>query len=80
MNRADGRFILLGSASKDLLLMSNETLAGRIVYIELTLFFITRSIILLIFERSFIIILLQPWHVNIGKRLVKSLKVYFIPL
>ena len=31
-NRINGRFILLGSASKDLLLMSNETLAGRIVY------------------------------------------------
>ncbi|MCD6450055.1 MAG: ATP-binding protein [Thermotogaceae bacterium] len=35
-NRWNGRFILLGSASPDLLFLSNETLAGRIVYLELT--------------------------------------------
>lgn len=34
--RAPGRFILLGSASPDLLRQSSETLAGRIVYTELT--------------------------------------------
>jgi hypothetical protein len=28
------------------------------------------------FERSFIVRLLQPWHSNIGKRLVKSSKIY----
>lgn len=28
------------------------------------------------FERSFIVRLLQPWHANIGKRLVKSPKIY----
>ncbi len=39
LNRQNGRFILLGSASKDLLLLSNETLAGRIIYNELTPFF-----------------------------------------
>lgn len=39
LNRQNGRFILLGSASKDLLLHSNETLAGRIIYNELTPFF-----------------------------------------
>jgi predicted AAA+ superfamily ATPase len=38
-NRENGRFILLGSAGKDLLLLSNETLAGRIAYLELTPFF-----------------------------------------
>ena len=37
-NRSNGRFILLGSASQHLLFLSNETLAGRIVYLELTPF------------------------------------------
>ena len=37
-NRAPGRFILLGSASPQLLYLSNETLAGRIVYLELNPF------------------------------------------
>lgn len=35
-HRVPGRFILLGSASPDLLKNSSETLAGRIVYLELT--------------------------------------------
>ena len=164
LNRVNGRFILLGSASKDLLLMSNETLAGRIVYTELTPFlynevsdiadfrahwlrggyplaftqsddvvrsqwmksflsaYVERDLrmlglgsssnevhrllymlasahgnlmnsnslsnslglsamtvrnILSYFEMSFIVRFLQPWHANIGKRLVKSPKVYF---
>ena len=34
--RLAGRFLLLGSASMDLLRQSGETLAGRIAYIELT--------------------------------------------
>lgn len=37
-NRVNGRFILLGSARPELLFFSNETLAGRIVYLELTPF------------------------------------------
>src|SRR5665647_161431 len=37
-NRVNSRFILLGSASPQLLFLSNETLAGRIVYLELTPF------------------------------------------
>ncbi len=37
-NRVNGRFILLGSASPELLYLSNETLAGRIVHMELTTF------------------------------------------
>lgn len=37
-NRVNGRFILLGSASPELLFQSNETLAGRIVSYELTPF------------------------------------------
>lgn len=37
-NRSNSRFILLGSASPQLLFLSNETLAGRIVYLELTPF------------------------------------------
>jgi uncharacterized protein len=35
-NRNPGRFIILGSASPDLLKQSSETLAGRIAYIELS--------------------------------------------
>ncbi len=34
-NRKSGRFLLLGSASKDLLRQSSESLAGRISYLEL---------------------------------------------
>ncbi len=37
-NRSNGRFILLGSASPDLLVKSAETLAGRIAYIEINPF------------------------------------------
>ena len=33
--RIPGRFILLGSASRELIMLSNETLAGRINYCEL---------------------------------------------
>ena len=163
-NRINGRFILLGSASKDLILMSYESLAGRIVYNELTPFFyseisalsdfrvhwlrggypeaflrnddsmrsqwlrsflsayIERDLLMLglgtssndvqrlfymmasvhgnllnysslanstglsvmtvrniisFFEKSFIIRILQPYYTNIGKRLVKTPKVYF---
>lgn len=36
MKRDPGRFILLGSASPHLLMLSSESLAGRIVYTELT--------------------------------------------
>lgn len=162
-NRVNSRFILLGSASPQLLFLSNETLAGRIVYLELTPFehteihqlsdfrnhwlrggfpdpflmqdqrirkewfksfisaYIERDLRLLglstsptnlqrllqmisaiqggmlnssslsnslgisspsvsnvisFFERSFIVRLLQPWYSNIGKRLVKSPKIY----
>lgn len=161
--RINGRFILLGSASPQLLFLSNETLAGRIVYMELTPFehseiqhlsdfrihwlkggyptpfhiqkdnirkewnksflsaYIERDLRLLglntspltlhrliqmiaasqgallnmsslakslaissptvnnaisFFERSFVVRLLQPWHANIGKRLIKSPKIY----
>jgi len=162
-NRVNGRFILLGSASPQNLFLSNETLAGRIIYLELNTFiyneiqhltdfrehwlkggfpvpfritennirmewmksflsaYIERDLRLLglntspstlhrliqmissahggmlnssnlasslgvssptvsnavsFFQRSFIIRLLQPWYSNIGKRLVKSPKIY----
>lgn len=162
-DRVPGRFILLGSASPQLLFLSNETLAGRIVYLELTPFqlqeishlkgfrdhwltggfpdpflfedplfrrewfksflsaYAERDLRLLglttspaniqrliqmisasqgtilnnsnfanslgvtsptvgniisFLERSFLTRLLQPWHANIGKRLIKSPKLY----
>ena len=37
-NRRNGRFLILGSASPDLVRQSSETLAGRIAYLELTPF------------------------------------------
>jgi uncharacterized protein len=37
-HRKPGRFLILGSASRDLIRQSNETLAGRIAYVELTPF------------------------------------------
>ena len=37
-NRVPGRFIILGSASPDLIRDSSESLAGRIVYMELNPF------------------------------------------
>jgi predicted AAA+ superfamily ATPase len=40
-NRKPGRFLLLGSASPELIRNSSETLAGRIVYMELTPFTVT---------------------------------------
>ncbi len=40
-NRIPGKFILLGSASPDLLRDSSESLAGRIAYVELSPFIIT---------------------------------------
>lgn len=37
-DRRPGRFLILGSASRDLIRQSNETLAGRIAYLELPTF------------------------------------------
>jgi len=37
-DRRPGRFLILGSASKELIRQSSETLAGRIRYLELTPF------------------------------------------
>lgn len=39
-NRTNGKFLVLGSASRDLIKQSSQTLAGRICYIELTPFLI----------------------------------------
>lgn len=40
-NRVPARFVLLGSASHDLLFLSSETLTGRIVFTELTPFLLS---------------------------------------
>ena len=37
-NRRDGQFLILGSASRDLIRQSSESLAGRLSYIEITPF------------------------------------------
>lgn len=37
-NDRNGQFLILGSASRDLIRQSSETLAGRIIYVELTPF------------------------------------------
>ena len=37
-DRRPGKFLILGSASQDLIRKSSETLAGRIHYLELVLF------------------------------------------
>jgi predicted AAA+ superfamily ATPase len=42
-DRRPGRFLILGSASRDLIRQSSETLAGRIHYIELTPFLVPEA-------------------------------------
>ena len=42
-DRRPGRFLILGSASKELIRQSSETLAGRIRYLELTPFLINET-------------------------------------
>ncbi len=42
-DRRPGRFLILGSASRELIKQSSESLAGRIVYIELTPFLLKES-------------------------------------
>jgi hypothetical protein len=39
-DRRSGRFLILGSASRDLIRQSTETLAGRIAYLDLSPFLI----------------------------------------
>ncbi|OVE81728.1 ATPase [bacterium M21] len=39
-DRRPGRFLILGSASRDLIRQSTETMAGRIAYLDLTPFFL----------------------------------------
>ena len=43
-DRRPGRFLLLGSASRDLIRQSSETLAGRIAYLDLTPFIFSEVI------------------------------------
>lgn len=42
-NQKKGRFLILGSASRDLIRQSSETLAGRISYVELSPFLLRES-------------------------------------
>ncbi len=42
-HRRNGRFLILGSASRDLIRQSSETLAGRIAYLELTPFLLSEA-------------------------------------
>ena len=43
--KRNGLFLILGSASRDLIKQSSETLAGRILYLELTLFLISELLV-----------------------------------
>lgn len=42
-NRSNSRFLILGSASRELIRQGSETLAGRIAYLELTPFLLTET-------------------------------------
>src|SRR5271157_3095890 len=44
-NRKNGRFLILGSASRDLIRQSSETLAGRISHVELSPFLLRESVV-----------------------------------
>src|SRR5947208_3509414 len=81
-----GRFLLLGSASVDLIKQSGESLAGRIAFLELAPFdalevkhdqvdgkTVARYLDLLV--DLLLVRRLPAWHRNVGKRLVKSPKV-----
>lgn len=73
--RRSARFLVLGSASPDLLRQTSETLAGRIVYHELDGLGLDEVGV----ERHARLWLrggLLPWHENLSKRQVKSPKVY----
>jgi len=59
--RGTGRFLILGSASIDLLRQSGESLAGRIAYVDLP---------------PLTALEVAPGRADLGKRLVKSPKVY----
>ena len=61
--RLSGQFLILGSASMDLLRQSSESPAGRISYID-------------ILNDLFLIRRLRPGHADIKKRLVKSPRYY----
>ena len=90
-NRKPGRFLLFGSASPDLRRQSTESLAGRIITLELTPFLLqkinskadsldigatTAGRYLDAIQQTLLVRRLQPFHKNLGKRLIKSPKVY----
>ncbi len=45
-DRRPGRFLILGSASRELLQQSSETLAGRIAYLDLTPLLVSEMVLL----------------------------------
>jgi len=86
------RYLILGSASPDLVKNVSETLAGRVEFVELSGFDLSETgadawqthwlrggfprSYLDILTGTFMVHQLQPWHENIGKRQVKSPKIY----
>jgi len=58
-NRTPGRFLILGSASQDLIRSSSETLAGRIHYLELTPFTYEE---LIAYDRSHYMDMMIQWN------------------
>ena len=81
---------MLGSASPDLLRQSSETLAGRISYLELPPLSVNEAddldrlwlwggfpeSYLDLFDDLLLVRRLPPWHRNVGKRLVRSPRVF----
>ncbi|MEJ2663489.1 MAG: ATP-binding protein [Spirochaetia bacterium] len=83
--KRNGQFIILGSASYDLLKQSSETLAGRVRLLELTPFQLReignnfsalKNGYLELLAKTFMIRILPPFKSNMKKRLVKSPKIY----
>lgn len=74
--RTGGQFLLLGSATLDLLRQSGESLAGRIAYLELGVDAKTVAGYLDLMVDLMLVRRLPSWHRNEGKRFVKAPKVY----
>ncbi len=78
--RRMGDFVLTGSRQFELAHGLTQTLAGRVGRLELLLPLsaTTARQWLSVLEASYLMLRLPPYHQNIGKRLVKTPKLYFL--